>query len=248
MEQKIDQLASELRAAETSVAFTGAGISTPSDIPDFRSEGGIWEQYETRDFHIRAFWRDPAAFWERLLDLHENAFAGNPVPNPAHEALATLEQRGLLDRVLTQNADRLHQAAGSTDVIELHGNLHRVVCPSCHQREPFEQATERAAATALPPECEECQEPLKPDSVLFGEALPEHAIFEANALAARSDVFIVVGSSLTVEPAASLPDTAVEDGATLVIINLEPTPLDERADITFHEDVTSVLPRLAERV
>lgn len=245
MDDRIEQFAREIRTADQTVAFTGAGISTPSGIPDFRSDGGIWEQYDTRQFHIRSFDRDPAAFWERMLDLYEHSFGGDPAPNAAHSALATLEQRNLLDRVITQNADGLHQDAGSDDVLELHGNLQQMVCLSCRHREPMERARE-LGADDLPPECDRCGEPLKPDGVLFGEQLPRHALYESQALAEQSDVFIVAGSSLTVEPAASLPAAAADHGATLAIVNLDPTPLDEAASYTFHEDVTTVLPQIVD--
>lgn len=246
MEERIEGLAGEIRSSDRTVAFTGAGVSTPSGIPDFRSEGGIWENYETREFHIRAFERDPGAFWERMLDLYQHSFGGDPDPNPAHTALATLEQRDLLDRVITQNADGLHQDAGSGDVVELHGNLQQMVCRSCRDREPLENALELGADGDLPPECDRCGEPLKPDGVLFGEQLPKHELYESQALAQKSDVFVVAGSSLTVEPAASLPAVAADHGATLAIVNFDPTPLDDRATYTFREDVTTVLPALVD--
>lgn len=248
MEDRIEQFARDIRAADRAVAFTGAGISTPSGIPDFRSDGGIWEQYDTREFHIRSFDRDPVAFWERMLDLYQHSYEGDPDPNAAHTALATLEERNFLDRVITQNADGLHQEAGSGDVVELHGNLQQMVCLSCRRREPLENALELGADGDLPPVCDQCGEPMKPDGVLFGEQLPKHELYQSHALAQKSDVFVVVGSSLTVEPAASLPAVAADHGATLAIINLDPTPLDDRATYTFHEDVTTVLPALVDNL
>lgn len=244
MDDRIERLADEIRDAGRLVAFTGAGVSTASGIPDFRSEDGIWQTHDPERFHIREFERDPGGFWERMLAVYDEAFEGDPQPNPAHRALATLEAEGTLDAVITQNADRLHQRAGSEEVIELHGNLQRVICRSCGNREPLETARERAEAGELPPECE-CGSPLKPDGILFGEGLPEHALYRAHALAERSDVFVVAGSSLTVEPAASLPETAADRGATLAVVNLDPTPLDDRADYVFEADVTTVLPELA---
>lgn len=246
MEDRIERFAWEIRTTEGTVAFTGAGISTPSGIPDFRSEGGIWAQYDTREFHIRSFNRDPEAFWERMLELYEDSVGGDPDPNPAHIALATLAERNLLDRVIAQNADGLHQDAGSDDVVELHGNLGQMGCLSCRYHEPLENPLELGDDGDLPPECDQCGKALKPDGVLFGEQLPRHELYESQALAEKSDVFIVAGSSLTVEPAASFPAVAADNGATLAIVNFDPTPLDDRATDTFHEDVTTVLPQLVD--
>jgi len=248
MDHRIERLAAELRNAAVGVAFTGAGVSTASGIPDFRSEDGIWADHDPQQFHIRAFEREPGAFWERMLAVHEEAFGGDPDPNPAHRALATLERLGHLDGVVTQNTDGLHQSAGSEDVIEVHGTLQQAVCRSCRYEEPFGRARSRAESGELPPTCDDCGDPLKPDGVLFGEQLPEDALYRASALAEQCDVFLVAGSSLTVDPAASLPETAVGHGATLAIVNLEPTPLDEVADFRFRSDVTTVLPQVAEAV
>jgi len=248
MDDQIAALAAEVAAAETGVAFTGAGVSTASGIPDFRSEGGIWEDHDPGMFDLSSFRRDPAGFWEEMLEVYDDAFPPNPEPNAAHEALATLESRGNLAGVVTQNADQLHQEAGSQEVIELHGNLRRVVCQSCKQREPFEDARARAVTAGPPPECLDCQGTLKPDAVLFGEQLPEYAVFQAHSLAEKADVFVVAGSSLQVEPAASLPKTAAEKGATLAIVNFDPTPHDEIADYVLNRDVTEVLPALVEAV
>jgi NAD-dependent deacetylase len=248
MEDRIEQFATELRVADQGVAFTGAGVSTASGIPDFRSEDGIWQDHDPQQFHIRAFEQDPAEFWEGMLPVYEDAFDVDPEPNPAHEAIATLEKQGHISGVITQNADELHQSAGSEDVIELHGSMEEVVCQSCKNREPFSDARSRAESGELPPECGDCGGTFKPDGVLFGEELPKHALYEAHALAEKCDVFVVAGSSLTVQPAAGLPETAAKQDATLAIVNLEPTPLHDVADYTFREDVTSVLPKLAESV
>ncbi|MFB6134157.1 MAG: NAD-dependent protein deacylase [Halanaeroarchaeum sp.] len=248
MSEPIDRLAEVIRSANRVVAFTGAGVSTASGIPDFRGEDGLWEEHDPGLFHLDTFRRTPGEFWERTLALYDDVFPADPSPNAAHEALATLESAGRLDAVITQNADGLHQEAGSSDVVELHGTIERVVCPSCSYREPFEEARERAEEGGVPPTCPECGEPLKPDSVFFGERLPEYATLRAQSLAEKSDAFLVVGSSLTVEPAASLPEKAIETGAELGIVNLEKTPLDDRATAVVHEDVTSVLPALVDAV
>lgn len=196
----------------------------------------------------RAFRADPAAFWEELLAIHDGAFAGDPEPNAAHRAFAGLERQGYLGAIVTQNADELHQDAGAGEVIELHGNTETVVRQSCRQREAIDDAIARAEDGELPPECGARGGVLEPDGVLFGEQLPEHALFRAHPLAEKSDVFLVAGSPLTVEPAASLPETAADRGATLAIVNLDPTPHDELADYVFRENVTTVLPRLVDAI
>jgi len=248
MDERIAGLAEEVESAETVVAFTGAGVSTASGIPDFRSEGGVWERHDPGMFNLSTFRRDPAGFWEETLALVDDAFPAEAAPNAAHEALAALESQGTLDAVVTQNADGLHQQAGSEEVIELHGTLRRVVCQSCKGREPFDDAAARARNATPPPECLDCGGTLKPDTVLFGEQLPEYALFRAHSLAEKADVFLVAGSSLTVEPAATLPETAAKNGATLAIVNFDPTPEDDTAGYVFRSDVTEVLPALADAV
>ncbi len=229
--------------ADTVIAMTGAGMSTESGIPDFRGEGGLWERYNPRDFHIDSFVQDPAAFWSQWVELHDEAFeAGDVAPNPGHDALATLESAGYLDAVVTQNVDGLHQRAGNEEVIELHGTHDRVICRHCGRRFDVEPAMARARNGQRTPRCAECDGVLKPDSVLFGEPLPEHALLRAHAHAEDSDVFLVAGSSLTVEPAASLPATAAGKGATLIIVNMEPTPHDDRAEYVFRDNLAHVLP------
>ena len=246
MNDQIAALADAVADAERVVAFTGAGVSTASGIPDFRSEGGIWEDHDPGVFNIAPFERDPAGFWEQTLGLYDDAFPPDPEPNAAHEALATLESAGHLEAVVTQNADRLHQDAGSEEVIELHGNMRRTVCQSCKAREPLADARARAVNASPPLECLDCGGMLKPDTVLFGEQLPEYALFRSHSLSEKADVFLVAGSSLLVEPAASLPETAADNGATLAIVNFDETPHDDIAEYTLRRDVTEVLPALAE--
>jgi NAD-dependent deacetylase len=245
---RLTALTTDIRRADRVVAFTGAGVSTASGIPDFRGESGLWERYDPKQFHIRAFERDPESFWETMVGVYEEAFSVDPEPNPAHEALAEMEHAGVLEGVITQNADRLHQKAGSENVIELHGNLQEAVCQSCKQREPLSESIDRARERDLPPRCRDCDGTLKPDGVLFGEQLPEYALFRAHALAEKADVFLAAGSSLRVEPAANLPKTAAARGATLAIMNLDYTLADSTADYTFRADVTEVLPRLADEL
>ena len=247
MDDRLGDVADAVRTADTAVAFTGAGVSTASGVPSFRGEDGIWRtQFDPADFQRARFDRDPEGFWRDRLLLHDAMFGDDVAPNPAHDALAELEREGRLAGVITQNTDGLHAAAGSERVVELHGNAHRVACQSCGARLDATPVRERARVGELPPTCD-CGGVLKPDVVLFGEALDGDTMAEAQRLARDSDVFVAAGSSLTVEPAASLPATAARDGL-LAVVNLEATARDDRADVIFRDDVTEVLPRLADRV
>ncbi|MFC7227082.1 NAD-dependent deacylase [Salinirubellus salinus] len=247
-ERELRFAADAIRDAGTVVALTGAGVSTASGIPDFRSEGGIWDRYDPMDFHVSRFEADPEGFWTERVAMVEEVYGADVEPNPAHEALAGLERDGHLDALITQNVDGLHQRAGHEEVVEIHGNGDRVVCRDCRSRydaTPFYDTVRESGET---PRCPECDGVLKPDVVLFGESLPEHAVFQSHSLAERADLFLVVGSSLTVEPAASLPRRAADTGATLAVVNLEDTGLTGRAAYDFRADVTDVLPRLHGRV
>jgi NAD-dependent deacetylase len=247
-EDRIKAVAAALESADDAVAFTGAGISTPSGIPDFRSEGGIWEQFDPQEFRYRRFRTDPEGFWDRRVEMHEAVYGDDIDPNPAHEALASLESGGHLDAVVTQNIDGLHTAAGSETVVELHGNADRVVCDSCGQRTDAGPVRERVRDGEVPPRCSVCDGVLKPDVVLFGEELPRDPLAQAREHAHSADFFLAAGSSLSVQPAASLPRTAARNGATLVVVNLDETSVSHRADYEFLADVTEVLPALAAAV
>jgi len=247
MDDRIESLAAAIADATRIVALTGAGVSTASGIPSFRGAGGIWEQFDQRDFHYRRFEADPAGFWRDRLDLRETFYGDEKVePNTAHRALAELEQAGHLDAVITQNVDGLHGAAGSETVIELHGTNREVECVECGHRTPAESAFERAENGELPPRCEECGGVLKPAVVLFGESMPDGPTIRAHELAGQSDLFLAVGSSLQVQPAAGLPARAQQSDATLAVVNLESTPLSDRAEYDCRADVTELLPALAE--
>jgi NAD-dependent deacetylase len=248
-ERELSDAADAIRDAGTVVAMTGAGVSTPSGIPDFRSDGGVWDRYDPTDFHVSQFEADPEGFWAERVELVEEVYEGDVAPNAAHEALAALEAAGQLDGLVTQNVDGLHQRAGSEDPIAIHGNGQRVVCRSCDRRFDAEPVYDRVRnGGEAPPRCAHCEGVLKPDVVLFGEQLPEHAMVRAHALAEKADLFLTAGSSLSVEPAGSLPRTAADRGATIVVVNLEETPLSDRAEYDFREDVTDVLPRLRAEV
>ncbi len=246
--RKLPSAVEAIREADSVVAMTGAGVSTASGIPDFRSDDGIWTRYDPNDFHISRFRRDPEGFWNERVELIEELFGKAIEPNAAHEALARLESDGYLDTLITQNIDGLHQAAGSEDPIEVHGNGQRVVCTGCDRRLDIEPIVERVENGETPPTCEYCGGILKPDVVLFGESLPKADLLEAQTASRDADVFLAIGSSLAVEPAASLPRHALDRGGTLVIVNLDRTEISDRADYDFRADVTDVLPALTEAV
>jgi NAD-dependent deacetylase len=234
------RLAELLRESECTVALTGAGISVPSGIPDFRTPGeGIWEKVDPMEVaHIDAFRRDPARFWgfyrQRLKMLSDVE------PNGAHEALAELERGGLLEAVITQNIDTLHAKGGSERVIEVHGSIRTSSCQACG--EEFDTARieelfdEDGAAV-----CSKCDGPVKPDVVLFGELLPAEAMAEAEALAERADLMLCIGSSLEVFPVAGLPSVTLRSGGGIAVITIGPTPFDANAVVRMDGDVVADL-------
>lgn len=245
---KLASLAREIRGAGPVVAMTGAGVSTASGIPDFRSPDGIWSEYDPNDFHISRFRADPEGFWLDRVTLIEDLFGDGIEPNDAHEALATLELGENLETLVTQNIDGLHRRAGSEDTIQLHGDGQRVVCTGCGRQSDTEPVMDRVRGGEAPPTCGNCGDVLKPDVVLFGEQLPRDELLRAQSAARSADVFLAIGSSLTVEPAASLPVYTVDNGGTLCVINLERTDLSDRATYDFRADVTEILPRLVDAV
>ena len=227
-----ERLAELIAANQPCVVLTGAGVSTESGIPDFRSPSGIWAQYDPREYAtIDAFLRDPVKVWEfyaRRFDVLEEA-----QPNAAHEALAELERRGYVEAVVTQNIDRLHTLAGSQDVVEVHGSIATSSCLVCGRRVTFDEVL-AMLETAPAPACTDCGETLKPDVVMFGELLPVDAIMRAAALARGARLLLVVGSSLGVFPVAGLPQETLDAGGKVAIVNREPTPFDDDAVLTIH--------------
>jgi NAD-dependent deacetylase len=222
------------------VVLTGAGISTESGIPDFRSAEGIWARYDPFEVaHIDAFRRDPARVWE-FYALRLDALA-RAQPNDGHHALAELEERGWIRAVVTQNVDGLHRAAGSQEVVEVHGSLRDAECVHCGVRVPMAEAV---AGLPLPP-CPECGEVLKPGVVMFGELLPADAIERAQQLAAEAGLLLVVGSSLEVHPVAALPGETLAAGGALAIVNRGGTPWDSRAELVLDAGAGETLRALA---
>ena len=232
------RLAELIREADSTVVLTGAGVSVPSGIPDFRTPGkGIWEKVDPMEVaHIDAFHRDPDKFWH----FYGQRFAvlGDKEPNPAHHAVAELERRGLVDAVITQNIDRLHRRAGSQRVIEVHGSIDECVCLQCGGRVSLERVMETPGET---PECSACISPLKPNVVLFGEMLPAEAINDAHAYASNADLLIAIGSSLEVYPVASLPRVTLDSGGRIAVVTQGDTPYDRSAEVKLSGDVVEEL-------
>ena len=241
-----ERLVDLVRAARSVVALTGAGISVPSGIPDFRSPGtGLWEKVDPMEVaHIDAFRADPARFWsfygERFATLSDK------VPNGAHKALVELERRGLLDGVITQNVDMLHRKAGTSELVEVHGSIATCSCPGCGRTAAtLEQAVALIAADPEGvPRCAACAGPLKPDVVLFGELLPAAALARARELCEGADVLLCIGSSLEVHPVAALPWLTREAGGAVAIVTAGPTPLDDVAEVRLDGDVVDELQQL----
>jgi NAD-dependent deacetylase len=220
----MNELGRLLRERQPCVVLTGAGISTESGIPDFRSPSGIWTQYDPMEYAtIDAFRRDPEKVWDFYL-LRLNMLA-DAEPNAGHLALAQLERRGLVRAVVTQNIDGLHQRAGSRDVIEVHGSIRAASCLRCGHRSPLGRAPDG------PPPCPECGAILKPDVVMFGELLPMAAMERATELAREAGLLLVVGSSLEVYPVAGLPEETLSAGGGLAIVNRGTTPFDGMAEL-----------------
>lgn len=247
---RIDEVADLILRSRNIVAFTGAGISTESGIPDFRSPGGIWSRFDPSDFTIDKFLNDRESRKKQWKFLLDGGFFAAAQPNRAHYALARLEKMGKLQGVITQNIDNLHQMAGNSPdrVFELHGNMGRVRCMDCNRLSPIEEIVRRVGEGEETPECLHCSGILKPDVVLFGESLPGAVLSAAIDRASRCDLLLVIGSSLVVYPAAYVPAYALEGRAKLVIINLTATGCDIDASVVIHEKAGDVMERILTRV
>ena len=236
-------LARLIRANQPCVVLTGAGVSTESGIPDFRSPTGIWAQFDPAEYaSLPAFRADPAKVWRFYKP--RIAMLAEADPNAAHFALAALEQGGLVEAVVTQNIDLLHERAGTRNLVEVHGSIRTATCPSCGSTYPRDEVAaklERAEA----PGCDGCGAILKPDVVFFGELLPVDAIEHAFELAHRARLLLVVGSSLEVHPVAALPEETLAAGGRLAIVNKGPTPYDRRADLKVEENAGEILGAVA---
>jgi NAD-dependent deacetylase len=244
----IEYAAELLRKAKYAVVLTGAGTSTPSGIPDFRSEGtGLWSRDEPMEVaSLSTFRTDPERFFVWFRPLASQIF--NAAPNPAHVALAELEKAGRIQSVITQNIDALHHKAGSKNVIEMHGTMRTLSCTHCFRKAEARDYLKAFVEQGELPRCPDCNGLLKPDVILFGEQLPQKAWYDAQRESRRCDLMLVAGSSLEVLPVAGLPMQAIDRGSHLVILNNSTTYLNVRADVVIQEDVAAILPAIAEQV
>jgi NAD-dependent deacetylase len=233
-----------IRKANHIVVFTGAGISTPSGIADFRSpQKGLWTKDDPMEVaSLTTFNQNPQKFYSWLQPLAKDIWKA--APNPAHLGLAALESKGILQAVITQNIDGLHQKAGSQKVIELHGSLDRFICQSCHRAYESQQFKSSILDQQKIPRCLHCHRILKPDIILFEEMLPQKAWAEAEHQCNLCDLMMVVGSSLSVYPAASIPEKMIRNHKAVILLNLSPTPLDEAMQIILADDAARIIPDL----
>ncbi|MDZ7699760.1 MAG: Sir2 family NAD-dependent protein deacetylase [Deltaproteobacteria bacterium] len=244
MDPLISKGAHMIREAQKILVFTGAGLSTESGIPDFRSPGGLWEKYDPQDFYFQKFTSDERArekYWEMSSELYGMLKAARP--NPAHLAIVTLEKAGKLLSLITQNIDNLHHRAGNSPerIIELHGTAVTVSCLNCKKGYDRDDIQMRLNSGLKVPYCDACGGILKPDTISFGQAMPEKEMEDAISYAEACDLCMVLGSSLVVYPAASIPIHAQRNGAKLMIINLGTTPHDSEADLVIHKPVSTAL-------
>jgi NAD-dependent deacetylase len=246
MDASVRALAELVRESQPCVVLTGAGISTESGVPDFRSPTGLWAQFDPLDYgSIEAFRDDPRRVWEFYAPRF--AVLTEAEPNAGHLALAELERRGLVRAVVTQNIDLLHERAGSRNVVEVHGSIRSATCQRCgssYSRDDVVAKLEEADA----PRCDDCGAVLKPDVIFFGEVLPAAAVERAFDLARRARLLLVVGSSLEVHPIAALPDETLRVGGRLAIVNKGPTPYDGRADLKLEGNAGEILGAVADEL
>ncbi len=245
MDQKLIQRAAEdILNSKKTIAFTGAGISVESGIPDFRGAQGLWQKYDPEEYaHIDAFRSNPEKVWRMLKEMFE--LIGRAKPNPAHIGLAELEQMGYLSSVVTQNVDGLHQAAGSKKVIEFHGSHRTLSCLKCSNK----LESHHFSLSDLPPRCPRCSSLLKPDVVFFGEPIPWEAQVTSFQESRSCTAVLVIGTSAVVYPAASIPITAKERGARIIEINMEPTPLTgDVSDYLIRGAAGEIVPAIVEEV
>ena len=248
MKEPIAQIAAKIKEGSRNVVFTGAGISTESGIPDYRSQGGIWDKFRPVYFdEFMSSRQSREEYWRRWVELYQGIVRAKP--NAAHMALAGLHDRGLLQALITQNVDGLHQESGlPEDVItELHGNTRRIRCMSCRAIFPVDDVRRRLADGDTAPECN-CGGYLKPDTISFGQAMPVTEVQRATQLSRNCDFFLVVGSTLLVQPAAHMPVYAKQNGAFLAVLNLSETPCDTSCDVLIREKAGNVLQKILKEV
>jgi NAD-dependent deacetylase len=242
MENKIQKLKEIIRNSSNIVVFTGAGISSESGIPTYRGSEGVWSKYDPNIYaNINVFIQDSTYYWHYFKDERYPVIK-NAKPNITHYSIVKLEKKGKINCVITQNIDGLHQMAGSSKVIELHGNTRIIFCLKCEKKYSIDEVYSKLQKE-LPPFCS-CGGRLKTNTILFGEPLPPIALSKAEIAAKNCDLFLALGSSLVVYPAANLPIIAKNNSSYLVIINLDETPLDNIADLVIHDKVSNILSKL----
>jgi len=244
MDHLIERGRKLIERAQRILVFSGAGLSTESGIPDFRSPGGVWTKYDPSDFYFHRIISDErtrAKYWRMSSEMYRDM--KDAIPNPAHLAIKRLEDRGKLLAIVTQNIDRLHHKAGNSPdkIIEIHGTAFSVSCLSCGKRYDRDEIEERLRSGVEAPACDHCGGILKPETISFGQSMPQEKMTRALRLAENCDLCLVLGSSLVVYPAASVPQEAAGSGAALIIVNRDETPLDSRADVAIHASVTEVM-------
>ena len=245
--KKIQKVAEMLLKAKNAIVLTGAGISTESGIPDFRGENGIWEKYKPEIYgNIQSFLKDPSKFWQMAEEIAPTLFYAKP--NPGHLAIASLEKMNIIKAIITQNVDELHQKAGAILVYEVHGNINRFNCFGCRASYNKEQVLRKLKKEKESPTCDYCAAPLRPSVVFFGENLPNFEKYMSIDLAKKSDLMLIVGSSLMVAPVCDLPLYTLRENGALIIINDEPTNLDERADVVINNKSGLILPLIVEEI
>ena len=244
----LQKVALLIKNAKFVVALTGAGSSTPSGIPDFRSKGsGLWTRYAPMEVaSLTAFRQNPERFFEWLKPIAKHMLTAEP--NAAHFALARLEQMHHLDTIITQNIDGLHQYAGSVNVLQVHGTLNTLTCIGCYQQVSADKYQVSFINSGKIPYCDECGNILKPDVVLFEEQLPAKIWLKARQVAKACDLMVVLGTSLVVSPVAQLPEQAQKNGASIIIVNKSSTYMDDFADVVIHGDLAEILPKITEKV
>ena len=248
IKESIKRAAHWIRMARHAVVFSGAGISTPSGIPDFRGKKeGLWQRYDPMKVaSLSAFIHTPEIFYDWFRPLFLTSWTAQP--NAAHAGLAKLEETGYIQSIITQNIDGLHQKAGSQRVFELHGSALSFSCPGCGTSQPASSVYQQFISGVLIPECDQCHRVLKPEVVLFEESLPALVWQEAEEEVRKADLVLVIGSSIEVYPACTLPQQAIRHGSWVIINNLTPTPLDRNAAIVVQMDAAQFVPRLVEMI
>jgi NAD-dependent deacetylase len=251
MKEQLERISQWIISSKRIVVFAGAGLSTESGIPDFRSPGGVWDRYDPEDFSFQNFLSSEASrekYWQMATEMYEPMKKAQP--NFAHLAIAEMERLGKLDCVITQNIDGLHFKAGNSEdkVIQLHGTAMYVSCLTCGKRYDRDEIQERLRKGLKAPYCDDCGGPLKPATISFGQSMPEKETQEAYHRSSLSDLFVVIGSSLVVQPAASMPLVAKRNGAKLVIINRDPTSYDDMADLVIHGQAGPIMDSILKEV